>query len=170
MKIITLFLTTLFLLSGCTNRDKMPLNKPVLTEFGINSLTSKTQFTLNAITPNLLGYDITNFTALEGGESKSIMRVSYHGREVMIITPTKPKDDSQQYIKSISITSDYVENPFNIKIGDAYNKEDFPTCEELKESLICKQEKFKNIVLVFKKNSSLWSLKEIVWDDNANCF
>ncbi len=167
MKIISLFLTTLFFLTACTNEDKMPLNKPMLTEFGINSLTSKTQFTLNAIAPNLLGYDITNFTALEGGESKSIMRVSYNGHEVMIITPTKPKDDSQRYIKSISITSDYVENPFNIKIGDAYNQDNFFTCEELEESLICKGEKYKNIRLVFKKNNKVWSLKEIVWSSGA---
>ncbi|MFA6138956.1 MAG: hypothetical protein WC667_12855 [Sulfurimonas sp.] len=167
MKSITLFLTTLFLFTACTNEKEIPLNMPILTEFGINSLTSNTLFSLNAIAPNLLGYDITNFTALEGGESKSIMRVSYHGHEVMIITPNKPKDDSPQYIKSISITSDYVENPFNIKIGDPYNKDDFSTCEELKEGLICEQEKYKNIRLVFKKNNHAWSLKEIVWSSNA---
>jgi hypothetical protein len=167
MKIITFFLTTLFLFTACTNEERVPLNMPILTEFGMNSLTSKTQFTLNAIAPNLVGYDITNFTALEGGESKSIMRVSYHGREVMIITPTKPKDDSQRYIKSISITSDYVENPFNIKIGDAYNQDDFPICEELEKSLVCKKEKYRNILLIFQKNNNVWSLKEIVWSSGA---
>ncbi|MCX6075486.1 MAG: hypothetical protein NTW78_01215 [Campylobacterales bacterium] len=167
MKIITLFLTTLFLLTACTNENKMPLTKPILTESGINSLTSKTQYVLNAIAPNLLGYEITNFTALESGESKSIMRVSYQGHEVMIITPTKPKEDSQQYIKSISITSDYVENPFNIKIGDTYNRDNFSTCEELKEGLTCKKDKFKNILLIFKKNNKTWSLKEIVWSGDA---
>ncbi|MDO8454813.1 MAG: hypothetical protein Q7S59_09610 [Sulfurimonas sp.] len=145
----------------------MPLNMPILTELGINSLTSKTQFTLGAITPNLLGYDITNFTALEGGEAKSIMRVSYHGHEVMIITPTKLKKDSQRYIKSITITSNYIENPFNIKIGDAYNQDNFPVCTELEESLTCKQEKYKNILLIFKKSNKRWSLQEIVWGDNA---
>lgn len=167
MKTITLFLTTLFLLTACTNENEMPLNKPILTEYGINSLTSKTQFTLAAIAPNLLGYDITNFTALESGESKSIMRVSYHGHEVMIITPTSPKEDSKQYIKSIAITSDYVENPFNIKIGDAYNQDNFSTCEELKEGLVCKKDKFKNILFIFNNNNKTWSLKEIVWNGNA---
>ncbi|MFA6192565.1 MAG: hypothetical protein WC665_09460 [Sulfurimonas sp.] len=167
MKIITLFFTTLFLFTACTNEEKVPLNMPILTEVGINSLTSKTQFTLNAIAPNLLGYDITNFTALESEESKSIMRVSYHGHEVMIIAPTKPKNNSQRYIKSISITSDYVENPFNIKMRDAYNQDNFPICEELEKSLVCKKEKYRNILLIFKKNNNVWSLKEIVWSGGA---
>lgn len=157
-----------FLFSACSKENKYPSIIPILTNLGVNSLDSKTPFELNIVTPKLIGYSVDMFSTIENGLSKSVMRVHYYGQEVMIIIPTDEDNNAHQYIKEISITSDFVENPFKIKMGTKYNKSDFSTCQELQEGLVCKQNNLNNIKLIFKKDThKVWSLQEIIWSANA---
>lgn len=164
MKFIIIFLTIILLFTSCSDKIKSPLNMPILADSGVNSIDAKTPFKINAIAPKLLGYELEIFTASEGGESKSIMRVLYNDKEAMIIIPTRANDKQEQYVKNISVTSDYVQNPFDVKIGDKYNKNNFSTCQEFRETIICKKSGFDNIELIFNKDATqIWSLKEILW-------
>lgn len=168
MKLILTHLLMLLFFIGCSQENKKPSIVLVLSNVGVNSLDSKTLFSQSEISSKLLSYNVEIFTARENGVSVSVMRVLYNSREVMIITPTIAGKNAQQYIKNISITSDYIENPFNMKIGDSYNKNAFSTCQELQETLICKQKEFNNIELHFKKDlNQKWSLKEILWNAHA---
>ncbi len=163
MKFILLFLLFLFFIA-CSEEIKEPLHMPTLTNDGVGSLNSKTLFKESAIAPNLLGYEITKLSAFTNGASHTLMRVTYHGKEVMYITPTKPDANTQPHIQSISITSDYVNTPFESKIKELYKQENFSTCQKTSEEIICKQKNFNNIKFIFKKeHDNQVRLAEIVW-------
>ena len=168
MKSILIHFILLLSFIGCSHENKMPSIVLVLSNIGVSSLDSKTLFSQNEIMQKLLSYEVEMFTAWENGASVNVMRVLYNSHEVMIITPTIADKNAQQYVKNISITSDYIENPFNIKIGTLYDKNAFSTCQEIQETIICKQKEFNNIELLFKKNlNHKWFLKEILWNANA---
>lgn len=168
MKLILTYLLILLLFIGCSQENKKPSIVLVLSNSGVSSLDSKTLFSQSEVSSKLLSYDVEMFTAWENGASVSIMRVLYNSREVMIITPTIADKNAQQYIKNISITSDYIENPFNILMGAQLDKNSFSTCQETQETITCKQKEFNNMELLFKKDlNQKWFLKEILWNANA---
>ncbi|MBU0720060.1 hypothetical protein KJ877_01820 [bacterium] len=143
---------------------------PKLTNKGVNALNAQTPYLANSILPNLLGYDIDHFTAFESGKPVNIMRVRYNTQEAMIITPTKTEDFSSSYIKSITITSDLVQNPFNLSIGDTLDANAFSKCKTADE-IVCKNKGFENIKIIFTKNKNgTYILKEFVWAEDDSKF
>ncbi|MBU1659766.1 hypothetical protein KKG72_12070 [bacterium] len=179
MKLITILLIFLSFFTACSNEGLTPLNTLVLSNSGVNLLNTKIPYEENIIASKLLGYEIDAFTAWEHAIPVNIMRVHYYNKEVMIITSTRNKQAAQNYIKNIIVTSNFVKNPFGIKIGDVYTKGSFSSCalnnEEIrifnkapKEQLTCKQSGFENIEIIFtKKSKDTFVFKEFIWSDNA---
>ncbi len=164
--IINAFITLIFF-TACSQDHSKPLNFPKLTNDGINSLNSKTPYQIRFIAPNLLGYEINEFTTFKNGKTFNVMRVHYHKKEVMIITPAAMDKASKRYIKNIIITSNFVKNPFNLKIGNLYKKDEFSNCKESKKNLICKKNGYNRIKIIFNKNSNnKYILKELIWNGN----
>lgn len=168
MKTSILLIFLLLFFSSCSKQKTKPLYTLMLSDKGINTLTSSTPFLQNSIAPKLKGYDIKLFSAFEAGDIQTIMRVSYYDEEVMLLFPTKKQKDQEQTIQSISITSKLVEHPFAIKIGDRYRSDLHLTCNTNKERMFCSTQKHKHIQLIFTLNDTTqWQLEEILWNKDA---
>jgi len=164
--IINIFITLIFFTS-CSQNHSKPLIYPELTNDGVNSLNSKTLYEKRFIAPKLLGYKINEFTTFKNGDTFNVMRVHFHNKEIMIITPTAMDNSSKRYIKNIIITSNFVKNPFNLKIDDLYKKDEFSNCQKSKQNLICKKDGYNKIKIIFSKNSNnRYILKEFIWNKN----
>lgn len=164
MKKIISFITTLLFITACSQENSKPLNYPELTNDGVNSINDKTPYETRYILPKILGFEIDELTSFVRGKPLNIMRVNYKGKEAMIIVPTQTDEYSKRYIKEIAITSNYIKNPFKLKIGDNLDKKLFSKCQELNKDIICKKDNYSNIKAIFANNSDKnYTLKELVW-------
>jgi hypothetical protein len=160
----TFLLTTLLLFTflGCSDTKTRPSFLLQLSNNGVASLNETLPFSQNKIAPYLLGYDIKLFSAFLSGKSQKILRVSYKGQEVMLITASK--EPQEPHIQSIVITSDFIENPLHLVMHEMLDTKKFTTCHESKTFMACKNEKYPNITAHYFKNTSQeYLLQELVW-------
>lgn len=168
MKIWILLITTLLFLSSCSKQKTKPLHALVLSDNGINTLNASTPYQENIIAPKLQGYDIELFSAFEAGELQSIMRITHYEEEVMLLFPTKSKKEQEATLQSISITSDLVEHPFGIQIGQNYHSKLDLACTKSQGKMECEPNSFEHIYLIFFPiDTKQWQLREIVWSKDA---
>jgi hypothetical protein len=170
MKLIISLFSLLFIFASCSKDNRAPLNILILDNNGVSGVSAKTSYKINSIAPYFLGYDIETFTAFQNAKPINAMRVSYNSHEIMLIIPEQTTDGiSTPKVQSIIVTSDYVKNPFRLKIGDSYKENMFSQCTQTEKERICIENKFENIKIIFtKKTDTLYTFQEFIWSRNAN--
>jgi hypothetical protein len=164
---ILLLIITLFL-SSCSREKTKPLHTLALSDKGVNTLNATTPYLENSIAPKLPGYALELFSAFEAGKIQSLMRVTHYDEEVMLLFPTKNKKDQESTLERIVITSNLVQHPFDIKIGEAYRSDLDLICHEKKEEMLCKAKEYAHIYLIFNtKETQASHLREIIWSKDA---
>ncbi|MCD6258257.1 MAG: hypothetical protein J7J31_01520 [Helicobacteraceae bacterium] len=168
MKTSIFLLVILLFLASCSKQKTKPLHTLVLTDKGVNTLSISTPFLENIIAPKLVGYDIELFSAFEAGKVQSIMRVTHYDEEVMLLFPTQSKKDQESTLESIAITSNLVQYPFDIQIGEEYHSELDLLCNKTLDEMRCNSKDYKHIQLIFiPKDTTKWELQEILWNKDA---
>ncbi|MDY0121653.1 MAG: hypothetical protein RBR54_06890 [Sulfurimonas sp.] len=168
MKTSILLLAILLFFTSCSKQKTKPLHTLVLSDKGVSTLTSSTPFLENIIAPKLMGYDIELFSAFDAGNVQSIMRVTHYDEEVMLLFPTQSKKEQESTLESITITSNLVQHPFDIQIGENYRSELDLICEKNLDAMRCNANDYKHIQLIFiPKDTTKWQLQEILWNKDA---
>ena len=168
MKTSVLLLALFLFFTSCSKQKTKPLHTLVLSDSGVNTLSSSTPFLENIIAPKLMGYDIELFSAFDAGNVQSIMRVTHYDEEVMLLFPTQSKKEQESTLESIAITSNFVQHPFNIQIGEEYHSKLDLMCEEKVDTMRCTTKEYKHIQLIFiPKDTTKWQLQEILWNKDA---
>lgn len=169
MKLILSFVLVLLFLSSCSKQQTKPLHLLELNNSGVNGLDTTTPYQEYAILPHIRGYDVTMFSRFEAGEAKSIIRITYDNQEVMYITPTYSKHYTKSKIKSISIVSNFVTNPFGLQIDQIYDESLGLYCKKKKpKQLECAKEGYDHIALIFSQRPTQeYHLSELVWSKDA---
>ena len=168
MKNFAPFFIVAFLFFGCSKQETTPLYPINITDSGVNGINDTTLYNKSLIAPKLLGYDIEHFSANAGGETQSILRVSYESREIMLILPNKPKKDEERFVHSIIVTSKNAKNPLGIEIGERFDSAKFTTCHEKEKRRICSHERHPHIYAIYKPTpEDSFKLYEIVWTKDS---
>lgn len=167
----SLFSPLFFILffSACSQQYTKPLYDLKLTNSGINGIGAETPYKESSLLPHIRAYDLSIFSRFEAGKSKSIMRVSYHKRDLIYITPTNSQDLDKRKVATMTIVSDLVQTPFDFKLNTKYDENLHLQCIQKETTqLLCTKKEYPNIKLIFiKQTTKAFHLKEIEWSRDA---
>jgi hypothetical protein len=105
-----LFLTVLFIFSGCSPTHK-PKKTITMTTMKVGMIDQNTLFDHKVIASKLLGFNVQR---LVNTRQESVLYVSLNKKEVMVIYP----DKTGQQIGSVVVLSPLVENRDGLNVGD----------------------------------------------------